>query len=135
MKLLFMFAILFLSTLSISAQSTEITNYKQIFTDDENRPHYVDATSLEIVKNGNKVFWSVFPIDGYLGFTSLEVNCKVRRLRIRSVFVVVKGMESPRRNYITPWLPNDNTVNRLYVEFACNSSPKRPLVNIPNSEM
>jgi hypothetical protein len=138
MRSLIISALLLFGAFSVLAQSKDASDYKLVFID-KNIEHFVDQTSLQVVSNGNKVFWSAFfmPTGEGIAVVSLEANCKTRRLRGRSVFLVSNNWTyaTGRNNQVQPWFPAKDSTSNKYLDFACGSKVLnlRDLPPVPTS--
>ena len=108
---------MFLLVIGTYAQSTNPIDYQPIFQVGATT-HLVDTQSIQIVSNGNRVFWSAHWYRNFLVLTSIEVNCVRKSVRMRTIRFL-DGNRSYDVNKVTPWLRPDLT-SVQYVRFACS---------------
>ena len=118
MKKLIIILFLFLSVILVHSQSRNVEDYTKIFTVGS-KPYYVDVTSVEKLNNGNRVFWSLQTEGNTVLLGSWEVNCRFRKIRIRS-FLELGNLNYYGSNRVRPWERPTTSVMRGYLTFGCN---------------
>lgn len=117
MKYVILTFIIIFGAFNVSAQSTDIESYQPLFAYDQTI-HYIDTNSIQFLKGNRVVFWSAVPTKESLVLTSVEVNCTLRRARIRAI-IAANSFQTIKRKVVTNWFPKTDVLANLYVQNAC----------------
>lgn len=117
MKLILIIILLFAVT-GINAQSFNADDYTKIYKEDD-RYYLVDITSFETLKNGNTAFWGMSPNGNNFDFTFLEADCRLNRLGLKAVTVVLANGQSSSTTVPLLWMPKKDRVSVAYLRYVC----------------
>jgi hypothetical protein len=120
MRKLLLIALFLFGSLAVSTQSLQKEDYSPIFVDIDGVAHYSDKSSLQVLKNGRRVFWAMHPYGNMLAFLSFEADCKNYRIRTRAFMFLRQDLQIMRVNAVSDWYRRGDPTPEKYLIFACN---------------